>query len=259
MDIATRVTPDTYGTRIDIKPQYDNFIDGRWQKPADGEYFDNLTPVTGQLLTRNARSKERDIEMALDAAHRAAWAATAPAERARMLLRIADVMEANLERLATAETWDNGKPIREARAADIPLAIDHFRYFASAIRSQEGGLSEIDHDTVAYHFNEPLGVVGQIIPWNFPILMAAWKLAPRWPPATAWCSSRPSRRRWASCCWPSWSPTSCRRACSTSSPASAWKRASRWPPASASPRSPSPARPPPAASSCSTRRRTSSR
>lgn len=180
MDIATRVTPDTYGTRIDIKPQYDNFIDGRWQKPADGEYFDNLTPVTGQLLTRNARSKERDIEMALDAAHRAApkWAATAPAERARMLLRIADAMEANLERLATAETWDNGKPIREARAADIPLAIDHFRYFASAIRSQEGGLSEIDHDTVAYHFNEPLGVVGQIIPWNFPILMAAWKLAP---------------------------------------------------------------------------------
>ena len=172
--------PDTYGTRIDIKPQYDNFIDGRWQKPADGEYFDNLTPVTGQLLTRNARSKERDIEMALDAAHRAApkWAATAPAERARMLLRIADAMEANLERLATAETWDNGKPIREARAADIPLAIDHFRYFASAIRSQEGGLSEIDHDTVAYHFNEPLGVVGQIIPWNFPILMAAWKLAP---------------------------------------------------------------------------------
>ena len=118
--------------------------------------------------------------MALDAAHRAApkWAATAPAERARMLLRIADAMEANLERLATAETWDNGKPIREARAADIPLAIDHFRYFASAIRSQEGGLSEIDHDTVAYHFNEPLGVVGQIIPWNFPILMAAWKLAP---------------------------------------------------------------------------------
>ena len=132
------------------------------------------------MLTRNARSKERDIELALDAAHRAApkWGATPAAQRARMLMQIADVMEANLERLATAETWDNGKPIREARAADIPLAIDHFRYFASCIRSQEGSLSEIDHDTVAYHFNEPLGVVGQIIPWNFPILMAAWKLAP---------------------------------------------------------------------------------
>ena len=119
-------------------------------------------------------------DRALDAAHRAApkWGATPAAERARMLMQIADVMEANLERLATAETWDNGKPIREARAADLPLAIDHFRYFASCIRSQEGGLSEIDSDTVAYHFNEPLGVVGQIIPWNFPVLMAAWKLAP---------------------------------------------------------------------------------
>jgi aldehyde dehydrogenase len=180
MDIATRITPDSYGTRLDLKTQYDNFIDGKWQKPADGEYFDNVTPVTGQVLTRNARSKERDIELALDAAHRAApkWGATPAAQRARMLMQIADVMEANLERLATAETWDNGKPIREARAADIPLAIDHFRYFASCIRSQEGSLSEIDHDTVAYHFNEPLGVVGQIIPWNFPILMAAWKLAP---------------------------------------------------------------------------------
>ncbi|KCB23779.1 aldehyde dehydrogenase [Bordetella hinzii] len=180
MDIATRITPESYGTRLDLKKTYGNFIDGRWQAPADGETFDNLTPVTGQLLSRHARSKERDIEMALDAAHRAApkWGATAPAERARLLLRIADVMEANLELLATAETWDNGKPIREARAADIPLAIDHFRYFASVIRGQEGGLSEIDADTVAYHFREPLGVVGQIIPWNFPILMAAWKLAP---------------------------------------------------------------------------------
>jgi len=180
MDIATRITPDTYGTRLDLKTQYDNFIDGKWQKPADGEYFDNVTPVTGQVLTRNARSKERDVDLALDAAHRAApkWGATPAAERARMLMQIADVMQTNLERLATAETWDNGKPIREARAADIPLAIDHFRYFASCIRSQEGGLSEIDSDTVAYHFNEPLGVVGQIIPWNFPILMAAWKLAP---------------------------------------------------------------------------------
>lgn len=180
MDIATRVTPETYGTRLDLKTQYDNFIDGKWQSPADGEYFDNVTPVTGQTLTRNARSKERDIELALDAAHRAApkWGATPAAERARMLMQIADVMEANLERLATAETWDNGKPIREARAADIPLAIDHFRYFASCIRAQEGGISEVDSDTVAYHFHEPLGVVGQIIPWNFPLLMASWKMAP---------------------------------------------------------------------------------
>ncbi|OZI77872.1 aldehyde dehydrogenase [Bordetella genomosp. 12] len=180
MDLATRITPESYGTRLALKKEYGNFIGGRWQAPADGATFDNLTPVTGQLLSRHARSTERDIELALDAAHRAApkWGATAPAERARLLLRIADVMEANLEQLATAETWDNGKPIRETRAADIPLAIDHFRYFASAIRGQEGGLSEIDNDTVAYHFREPLGVVGQIIPWNFPILMAAWKLAP---------------------------------------------------------------------------------
>ncbi|MFJ1299988.1 aldehyde dehydrogenase [Pseudomonadota bacterium AL_CKDN230030165-1A_HGKHYDSX7] len=180
MDIATRLAPDTYGTPLDIKSQYGNFIGGKWVEPATGDYFDNLTPVTGAVLSRHARSGERDIEMALDAAHKAApaWGATPPAERARVLLRIADLIEANLEQLATAETWDNGKPIREARAADIPLAIDHFRYFASAIRGQEGSLSEIDADTVAYHFREPLGVVGQIIPWNFPILMAAWKLAP---------------------------------------------------------------------------------
>ncbi len=180
MDIATRITPETYGTPISLRAQYGNFIDGRWQAPVEGQYFDNVTPITGQLLTRNARSTEKDIELALDAAHRAApkWGATPAAERARMLNKIADVIESNLELLATAETWDNGKPIRETRAADIPLAVDHFRYFASAIRAQEGGLSEIDADTVAYHFREPLGVVGQIIPWNFPILMATWKLAP---------------------------------------------------------------------------------
>ncbi|AUL46285.1 aldehyde dehydrogenase [Bordetella trematum] len=180
MNHATPITPATYGTRLALKAEYGNFIGGKWQPAADGATFDNVTPVTGQLLSRHARSGERDIEAALDAAHRAAprWGATPAAERAQMLQRIADVMQANLETLATAETWDNGKPIREARAADIPLAIDHFRYFASAIRAQEGGLSEIDADTVAYHFREPLGVVGQIIPWNFPILMAAWKLAP---------------------------------------------------------------------------------
>ncbi|TEA70026.1 aldehyde dehydrogenase [Allopusillimonas ginsengisoli] len=180
MDTATRIAPDTYGTTIDIKTEYGNFIGGDWHAPVEGEYFDNITPVTGQVLTRHARSGAKDIEKALDAAHKAApqWGATAPAERARMLFKIADAIEANLEMLATIETWDNGKPIRETRAADIPLAADHFRYFASAIRSQEGSLSEIDADTVAYHFHEPLGVVGQIIPWNFPILMAAWKLAP---------------------------------------------------------------------------------
>jgi len=180
MDTATRVAPDAYGTPVNFKKQYDNFIGGRWQAPAEGQYFDNVTPVTGQVLSRNARSTARDIELALDAAHKAApaWGKTSVAERARMLNRIADIIEENLELLATAETWDNGKPIREARAADLPLAVDHFRYYAAAIRAQESGLSEIDADTVAYHFKEPLGVVGQIIPWNFPILMAAWKVAP---------------------------------------------------------------------------------
>ncbi|QKJ66771.1 aldehyde dehydrogenase family protein [Deefgea piscis] len=162
------------------RQQYGNFINGTWQAPLDGEYFDNITPITGQVFCQVARSKAADVEMALDAAHAAkgAWGRTSAAERARILNQIADRMEANLEMLAVAETIDNGKPIRETRAADIPLAIDHFRYFAGAIRAQEGGISEIDHDTVAYHFHEPLGVVGQIIPWNFPILMATWKLAP---------------------------------------------------------------------------------
>ena len=162
------------------RQQYGNFINGTWQAPLDGEYFDNITPITGQVFCQVARSKAADVELALDAAHAAktAWGRTSAAERARILNQIADRMEANLEMLAVAETIDNGKPIRETRAADIPLAIDHFRYFAGAIRAQEGGISEIDHDTVAYHFHEPLGVVGQIIPWNFPILMATWKLAP---------------------------------------------------------------------------------
>ncbi|WP_144630015.1 aldehyde dehydrogenase [Bordetella genomosp. 13] len=180
MDTSTRIAPGAYGSPIDIKKEYGNFIGGKFQAPADGQLFDNVTPVTGQTLSRHARSTAQDIELALDAAHKAApaWGRTSVAERSRMLNRIADIIEDNLELLATAETWDNGKPIRETRAADLPLAVDHFRYFASAIRAQEGGLSEIDADTVAYHFKEPLGVVGQIIPWNFPILMAAWKLAP---------------------------------------------------------------------------------
>jgi aldehyde dehydrogenase len=163
-----------------FKGRYGNFIGGAWVEPASGRYFDNASPVNGQVLCQIARSEAADVEQALDAAHAAkdAWGRTSVAERAGLLNRIAQVMEDNLALLATAETWDNGKPIRETLAADIPLAIDHFRYFAGCIRAQEGGISEIDHDTVAYHFHEPLGVVGQIIPWNFPLLMACWKLAP---------------------------------------------------------------------------------
>ena len=171
---------ETIGSRVALRPRYDNFIGGQWVAPSDGRYFENISPLTGKPVCQVARSQAADIELALDAAHKAkdAWGNTAPAQRAAMLNKIADRMEENLELLATVETIDNGKPIRETRAADIPLAIDHFRYFAGCVRAQEGSLSELDHDTVAYHFHEPLGVVGQIIPWNFPILMAAWKLAP---------------------------------------------------------------------------------
>ncbi len=167
-------------SRAPFKARYDNFIGGQWVAPADGRYFDNSSPIHGRKICEIARSQAVDIERALDAAHAAkdAWAKTSAADRSRVLLRIADRMEENLQALATAETWDNGKPIRETMAADIPLAIDHFRYFAGCLRSQEGSISEIDHDTIAYHFHEPLGVVGQIIPWNFPLLMACWKLAP---------------------------------------------------------------------------------
>ena len=163
-----------------FKKRYDNFIGGKWVPPVKGQYFENITPVTGKAFCEVARSSAEDIELALDAAHAAkdAWARTSTTTRANILNKIADRMEANLETIAMAETWDNGKPLRETLVADIPLAIDHFRYFAGCIRAQEGGISEIDEDTVAYHFHEPLGVVGQIIPWNFPILMAAWKLAP---------------------------------------------------------------------------------
>ena len=165
---------------ITTRTRYDNFIGGRWVAPVHGQYFDNHTPITGEVLCGVARSGAEDIELALDAAHaaREKWGRTSAAERARLLNRIADRMEERLEDLATVETLDNGKPLRETKAADVPLAIDHFRYFAACIRAQEGSLGEIDHDTVAYHFHEPLGVVGQIIPWNFPLLMAAWKLAP---------------------------------------------------------------------------------
>lgn len=172
--------PNTEGSIVTFKEKYDNYINGKWTAPVNGQYFDNVTPVTGKSFTQIARSTSEDIELALDAAHAAkdAWGKTAVAERAIILNKIADRMEANLEMLAVAETWDNGKAVRETINADLPLAIDHFRYFAGAIRAQEGSLSQIDNDTVAYHFHEPIGVVGQIIPWNFPLLMAIWKLAP---------------------------------------------------------------------------------
>lgn len=172
--------PGTNGSAVTFAPRYDNFIGGEWVAPSDGQYFDNSSPIDGKVFAQVARGTAPDIDKALDAAHAAAeaWGNTSPAERSNALLKIADRMEQNIEKLAVAETWDNGKPIRESLNADIPLAIDHFRYFAGVLRAQEGSISEIDHDTVAYHFHEPLGVVGQIIPWNFPLLMAVWKLAP---------------------------------------------------------------------------------
>jgi len=172
--------PGRFGFAVNFKKRYGNFINGEWVAPVKGEYFENITPVTGRVFCEVPRSRAEDVELALDAAHaaKAAWGRTSPAERAQVLNRIADRMEANLELLATAETWDNGKPIRETMAADLPLAIDHFRYFAGCIRAQEGSIGEVDHNTFAYHLHEPLGVVGQIIPWNFPLLMAVWKLAP---------------------------------------------------------------------------------
>ncbi|WP_309679776.1 aldehyde dehydrogenase family protein [Polaromonas sp.] len=172
--------PGAPDAKYTYKTRYDNFIGGQWVVPAKGSYFDVISPVNGKPYTQVARSSAEDIELALDAAHAAAdkWGRTPAGDRANVLLKIADRMEANLELLAWAETVDNGKPIRETLNADIPLAIDHFRYFAGCIRAQEGGVSEIDENTVAYHMQEPLGVIGQIIPWNFPILMAAWKLAP---------------------------------------------------------------------------------
>jgi len=172
--------PGTKDAKVQFKSVYDNFINGQFVPPVKGQYFDVITPINGKVFTKAARSTSEDIELALDAAHaaKAKWGATPAAERANVLLRIADRLEKNLELLAYAESVDNGKPIRETLNADIPLTIDHFRYFAGCLRAQEGTLSEIDENTIAYHFHEPLGVVGQIIPWNFPILMAAWKLAP---------------------------------------------------------------------------------
>jgi len=178
--MAIYARPGAEGSLMSFQPRYDNYIGGEWVAPAQGRYFENPTPVTGQVFCEVARSDEGDVERALDAAHAAApaWGKTSAADRAVILNKIADRIEENLESIAVAESWDNGKPVRETLNADIPLAVDHFRYFAGAIRAQEGSLSQIDEDTVAYHFHEPLGVVGLIIPWNFPILMAVWKLAP---------------------------------------------------------------------------------
>ena len=172
--------PGKFGTPVAFKKRYGNYIGGEWVAPVDGQYFENITPVTGRPFCEIPRSGEADVERALDAAHaaKAAWGRTSPADRANILNRIADRIEQHLPTLAAAESWDNGKPIRETTFADLPLAVDHFRYFAGCVRAQEGSISQIDHETYAYHFQEPLGVVGQIIPWNFPLLMAVWKLAP---------------------------------------------------------------------------------
>ena len=172
--------PGTEDAVMSFKPRYQNFIGGQWVEPQDGQYFDNLSPVNGKKICEIPRSNEKDIELALDAAHKAteAWGASSVTVRSNTLLKIADRLEQNLTLLAVAETWDNGKAVRETLAADIPLAVDHFRYFAGCLRAQEGSIGDIDENTVSYHFHESLGVVGQIIPWNFPILMAAWKLAP---------------------------------------------------------------------------------
>src|SRR5476651_2188218 len=177
---TTFEAPGRPGSPVQCKERYENFIGGHWVAPIDGEYRVNLTPATGRAICEVAHSGAQDIELALDAAHAAkdAWGEASTTERAAVLNAVADAIEANVEMLAVAESWDNGKPVRETLAADIPLAADHFRYFAGVIRAEEGSIGEIDRDTVAYHFREPLGVVGQIVPFNFPILMAAWKIAP---------------------------------------------------------------------------------
>jgi aldehyde dehydrogenase len=240
--------PGTDGAIASYDARYDNFINGDWVAPEAGEYFDNPSPVDGKVFTQVARSRAGDVDLALDAAHEAApaWGRTSTTERARVLEQIADRLEANLEKLAVLEAWENGKAVRETLAADLPLAIDHFRYFAAAIRTQEGTSSQIDNQTVAYHFHEPLGVVGQIIPWNFPILMATWKLAPAL--AAGNCVVlKPAEQ----------TPASILEVMkliadllppgvSTWSTVLASRRASRWPRRARSPRSRSPARPPPA-------------
>src|ERR1700728_2054043 len=180
MATMSAIQPGSYGFPVNLKKRYDNYIGGEWVAPLSETYFENVTPITGQTLCEIPRSNAADVDRALDAAHAAKkmWGKPSTTERGRILEKIAQRIEDNLEMLATVETWDNGKPIRETMAADMPLAADHFRYFAGVIRAQEGSISEIDANTIAYHYHEPLGVIGLIIPWNFPILMATWKLAP---------------------------------------------------------------------------------
>ena len=172
--------PNQPDSSVQFKTQYGNYIGGSWVPPVQRRYFDNSSPINGQVFCSIPQSSAEDISLALDAAHEAkeSWGKTSVTERSNILLKIADRIDENLEKLAVAETWDNGKAVRETLAADIPLSADHFRYFAGCIRAQEGSIGDIDENTVAYHFHEPLGVVGQIIPWNFPLLMACWKLAP---------------------------------------------------------------------------------
>ncbi len=179
-NVKVFIAPGHEGSLVSLKPRYENFIGGKWVAPVKGEYMDDVSPVDGRVFCQVARSTKEDVELALDAAHRArqAWGETSLADRAKVLNKIADVLEANLTMLSVAESFENGKPVRETLAADLPLAVDHFRYFAGATRSLEGRTTEVDKDTVAFHFHEPLGVVGQIIPFNFPLLMAAWKIAP---------------------------------------------------------------------------------
>lgn len=180
MAVLEKEKTSTLVARPAFKARYDNFIGGKWVAPVDGEYFDNISPIDGKVFTQVARSNHKDVELALDAAHKAfpAWARTSAAERSNMLLKIADVVEKNLDYLATVETIDNGKAIRETRAADIPLVVDHFRYYAGVIRAEESTVAELDANTLSMNIKEPIGVVAQIIPWNFPLLMAAWKIAP---------------------------------------------------------------------------------
>ena len=252
----------THPAQIDsdrLRARYDNFIGGTWKAPVKGRYFTDKSPIDGSVLCEIARSDADDVEAALDAAHaaRKGWARTSPTERARMLNKIADRIDENLELLARVETRDNGKPIRETVNADVPLSADHFRYFAACIRAEEGTLGEIDHDTVAYHFREPMGVVGQIIPWNFPLLMASWKMAPAL--AAGNCvvhqaglrhADEPGRADGSDRRHPA-ARRAQRRVRARRGSRHAARRA-----AGASPRSPSPARPPPAGRSCSMRPRT---
>jgi aldehyde dehydrogenase len=181
--VTVYAPPGTADSIVDVHPRYENFVGGKWVAPRAGVYMDDITPLTGQVICQVPRSDAQDVEDALDAAHTAfaSWGRATLTERAALLNAIADRIDAHREELAVAETWENGKPVRETLAADIPLAADHFRYFAAAARMLEGSSTQLDETTVAYHFHEPLGVVAQIIPFNFPLLMAAWKIAPASP------------------------------------------------------------------------------